>query len=342
MSTPIEYDKKTLRVTSRECDHREFKLKFDNKKIHRYAKTIVAFANRDGGDLIFGVKDRPRDIIGQSEKEVPDELVLSHFLTEYFEPAVNIKLNTITINDDKQILVITVEKAIKKPIICKKEKYEFRDGQQNNKKQSLRCGAVYYRYSSSTEEIKYAELKHILDDEVSKTFHSLVDNITLLQKIGLDRSAIIDATELNSDDNIVSVHITNETAKNMNWIDHGRFSETKDNAEKAYYVVKQVEIKQGIEISKPTDFSKSHPMTKTELSKKVKIGSNYLTAVIWKLGILNNPVYHIAGKHGKNTTHKFTKAVKDIILTAHPLEMLNRKETFIQITRDYCNRIIKE
>lgn len=101
----------------------------------------------------------------------------------------------------------------------------------------MRAGAIYYRYSSSTEEIKHAELRHILEEQVNKTFHSLIDNITILHKVGYDKAAIVNAEELSGNNKIASVYLTNETAKNMNWIKQGHFVEDPDDGDNAYYVV---------------------------------------------------------------------------------------------------------
>ena len=132
---------------------------------------------------------------------------------------------------------------------------------------------------------KYADLKIILDNERENFFKSMIDNITLLNKVGMDRAAIIDAQELSESNNSASVFLTNDTARNLNWIDSGRFVEDEDDGEKTYYVVRKVEIKHGVEIAKPTDFAKTHQLTKTALCKVVKISGANFEAVIWKLGI---------------------------------------------------------
>lgn len=64
-----------LRVTSREGKHREFKRSFNNQQIAKYAKTLAAFSNTDGGVLIFGVTDSPRNIVGIDEAVFPEEAV---------------------------------------------------------------------------------------------------------------------------------------------------------------------------------------------------------------------------------------------------------------------------
>lgn len=327
----LNVDSHTLRVTNREGSHREFKIAFDKEKLWKYAQTIVSFANRDGGVIFFGIKDTPRELVGISGYE-PDELVFSNFLKEYFEPEVPFILDTKEIYG-KKILFAHVNQSADKPIICKKKKVQqFREKGKPDQEQ-LREGAVYYRYSSSNDEIKYPELKKILDEKVQKVFHSLVENITLIKKVGHDRVAIVEATGLSGTNNTATVYITNETAKNMNWISKGRFSETEDEAEKAFYVVKEVEIKQGIEIEKavPSDPSKTHPLTKTALSNLVQINSVYLASVLLKLELFNNREYHFPQKRGKSTWHNFSQKTVDRILSDYPLDMVDRKEVIKSI-----------
>ena len=54
------------RIISRESTTVEFKASFhrSTNKWDEYGKTIAAFANTKGGCLVFGVKNRPHDLIG--------------------------------------------------------------------------------------------------------------------------------------------------------------------------------------------------------------------------------------------------------------------------------------
>lgn len=330
----LTVDSQTLRVTNRESEHREFKIAFEKENLWKYAQTIAAFANRDGGVIFFGIKNSPRELVGISGNE-PDELVFSNFIKEYFEPEVPFTLGTKKIHG-KIVLFVVVKQSVDKPIICKKKKVQqFREKGKPDL-ELLREGAVYYRYSSSNGEIKYAELKKILDEGVQKVFHSLVDNITLINKVGHDRAAIVDAAGLSGDNNTATVYITTETAKNMNWISKGRFSETEDEAEKAFYVVREVEIKQGVEIEKPvpSDPSKTHPLTKTAFGKTVQISSPYLDPILLKLELFNKREYHFPQERGKRTWHNFSKKAVETVLIAYPLDMEGRKEAIKNVYKD--------
>ena len=329
----LTIDKSTLRVSNRESEHREFKLKFERKNILKYAKTMAAFANRDGGVLFFGIKDKPRELIGESEENVPDDLEISNFLIEYFQPEISFQAETLNIKG-KITHALIVKPAIRKPIICRK-KAVIKQEHGKPDKEVLREGAVYFRYSSSSDEIKFAELRSILDKERESFFRSLVDNIKLLNQVGYDKAAVVNAKELSGNDQIASIYLTNETAKNLNWIDSGTFVEDTSEGKDAYYVIRKVEIRRGVEIPKPTDFAITHPVIKTALMKEVKIYNLDFDAVTWSLGIKDNPAFHMSSSHGKNKIHKYTTSAKDKIVSSFPLDMEDRKKVIKKVSDEY-------
>lgn len=328
----LKIDEKTLKVRNNEGNQREFKIKFENEKLWQYAKTMAAFANRDGGVIFFGIKDNPKELVGIDGSE-PDESVFSNFTKAHFEPEILFEFG-IKNYADKKLMYVLVQSSPNKPVICKKEKKkQFREKGIPDEK-LLREGAIYYRYSSSTEEIKHPELKKILNSEVQSCFRSLVDNITLINKVGYHKAAIVDASELSGNDKTTSVYVTNETAKKINWIRKGRFSESEKDGERAFYVTK-VEIRQGVEIEKPVDPGKTHQLTKAELSEIVKMNYQYLDAILWKMDILNDPTYHLSGNHGRNKWHKFTQSTVDKILKQWPLALVDRNKCLKKVLDEY-------
>jgi predicted HTH transcriptional regulator len=54
----------TGKIKSRERIDLEYKETFNLGSSSKYAKTMASFANNIGGYIIFGVKDRPRQIVG--------------------------------------------------------------------------------------------------------------------------------------------------------------------------------------------------------------------------------------------------------------------------------------
>ena len=331
--TQLNVDTNAKRVISRESERREFKLKYEDNNLPKFAKTMAAFANRDGGALFFGIKDRPREVVGVNDNEIPDEVVFTNFLKEFFQPEILFESQILNKGGSK-LLCLIVSPASRKPVICKKAKSIVTE-QGTPHKKILREGAIYYRYSSSTDEIKYGDLVVMLDQEREQFFKSMVDNITLLNEVGIDKAAVVNAHELSESDQAASVYLTNDTAENLNWIHSGRFVEDENDGGKAYCVVRQVEIKHGVEVQTTTDYAETHPMTKTALSKAVRISGAGFDAVTWKLGIKDNPKYHHPSKHGKNNVHKFTHKAEEKILAAYPVNMDRRVDKIKKITEEY-------
>lgn len=316
----LNIDEITLRVTNRESERREFKASFDSNMLWKYAKTMASFANREGGVIFFGIKDSPKDLIG-FVGNVPDSVVISNFLRENFEPEINFEIDT-KIFFGKTVLYILIKPSSVKPIICKKQRYLKENGK--NDKLLLREGAIYYRYSSSCDEIKYSELHKILHERTQNVFKSLVESVNIINTIGQQKVAIVNIDEIGGDNQTANVYVTNETAKNINWIQKGRFVESQDAGEKAFYVTRQIEIKHGLEIRKPEDPAKTHPLTKAALCSETNIKSHHIDTVLIHLTLVNVQEYHLTGNHGKKIWHQFSESAKLNILTAFPLDLVDR------------------
>lgn len=138
----------------------EYKQSFGWKSAPEYFKAMAAFANRDGGYLIFGVKDKPHLLLGleavaQKNFEGIDNGQWTTNLREYFSPEINWE-KRIFVFEDKVFGIIYTYSANNKPVICKKTTKE------------LRKSAIYYRYNSQNSEIEYPELQAIIEIEKQK------------------------------------------------------------------------------------------------------------------------------------------------------------------------------
>lgn len=158
----------------------------------------------------------------------------------------------------------------------------------------------------------------------------MVDSFKLMSKVGYDKVAIVDASDLSGNDKATTVYVTTETAKKINWIRKGKFSESDKDGEKAYYVTKEIE--------KPVDPGKTHPLTKSGLSKKIDIKSPYLDVVLDHLHLLNKPEYHLSSKHGKSNRHNFTEETIRIILSKYPLNDSDRKNKISKLYKSKTRR----
>lgn len=90
-----------------------------SEKSDKYTKTIVAFANTQGGRLIIGVDDRTREIIGiDTEKAFRVMDQISNAVSDSCEPQIipNIELQTIS---GKTLIVVSVVPGPNRPYYLK-------------------------------------------------------------------------------------------------------------------------------------------------------------------------------------------------------------------------------
>jgi putative ATP-dependent DNA helicase len=96
-----------------ESEKTEFK---ENAKTNTYIKTVVAFANGNGGKIVFGVKDN-REIIGvENEFEVMDGIINAISDSCYPMIVPDISLHTL---ENKTVILVEIEGGKKKPYYLK-------------------------------------------------------------------------------------------------------------------------------------------------------------------------------------------------------------------------------
>ena len=96
-----------------ESEKIEFK---ENAKTNTYIKTVVAFANGNGGKIVFGVKDN-KEIVGvENEFEVMDGIINAISDSCYPMIVPDISLHTL---ENKTIILVEIEGGKKKPYYLK-------------------------------------------------------------------------------------------------------------------------------------------------------------------------------------------------------------------------------
>ncbi|MBQ7282529.1 MAG: putative DNA binding domain-containing protein [Spirochaetales bacterium] len=103
-----------------ECETVEFKEDVPEHK-EKYLKTAVAFANGNGGSLVFGVKDRTWEIIGLPPDEIFQKMdSIANSIYDATEPRIIPYIDVFTL-EDKQIIVVTVNACSQKPCHLRRE-----------------------------------------------------------------------------------------------------------------------------------------------------------------------------------------------------------------------------
>lgn len=211
------------RLIKREDSNVEFKEAYNHGSMAMYFKTIASFANKNGGYIIFGVKDKPRELLGLNGKSLQqfEELRVEEFtmnLCDYFAPEIQWVHGTYEFRD-KQFGVIYILELEKKPAICKKN-YDNKDD-----KSRLKEGDVFYRYGGRSERIKYTELSSIIDKQRQDEEKQWLGFISKVSKIGVENAGILNLNTGIIDGKSGSVLIDESLLSQIAFIKEGEFSE---------------------------------------------------------------------------------------------------------------------
>ena len=182
----ITYDEETLGVKSRENSRLEFKESFSLGSRTKYAKTMMAFANAKGGYIAFGISDNPRIVKGLQDDrfERLDPRKLTEFLNQHCSPEIIWEPGSIEI-ENKAIGFIFVKEAPQKPLICTG----------NAGQNDIIEGRVYYRYRGQSLEIKYSELRQIIEDRLELERRAWMKHIEKIATAGPTNVGILDTIE---------------------------------------------------------------------------------------------------------------------------------------------------
>ncbi|WP_103568621.1 AlbA family DNA-binding domain-containing protein [Campylobacter concisus] len=277
------------RLKQREKKNLEFKLNFNIGAIKggSLSKTIAALANTEGGIIIFGIRDRPREPIGMSNNNFVNMEVekVTQYLNEYFSPEIIWNLDDFTLEDNRKFGVIYVEESKSKPVVCIKTIGD-----------ELIEGDIYYRYSGRSQKIKYSELKYMLEYEKELERKRWIEHITNIARIGPQNIALMDVYNGNIVNcNNKNIIISKELLRDIKFIKEGKFVE-KDGAP-ALKLIGNVEGMDGIQTIIPELNMDKDFLTTKELGKKLgwltdKGHTKFVTAVIWKYGIQKERKYY--------------------------------------------------
>lgn len=216
--------KEPSRIINREGTTIEFKESYNHGNMAQYFKAMAAFANNQGGYILFGIGDKPRRLIGLKDKSLSqfEELKVEDFtkaLLDYFSPEIKWEHCTFEFHD-MSFGVIYVYPLMRKPCICKKH-YDAQ-----NAKYSLKEGDIYYRYGGRSERIRYAELASIIDETRKNEERQWLNFAKRAVRIGVSNAALLDLKSGNLSGSTGSVVIDGELLQKLAFIREGIFVET--------------------------------------------------------------------------------------------------------------------
>ena len=292
----------------RESSTTEFKENFNLGNFPKYAKTMAAFANKDGGIIIFGVKDSPREPIGlknpQKFNEIKQEKI-TQFLLEHFAPEIKYELGTIAI-DYKIFGYLFTYPSDEKPVICKKDK-----------DQEIKSGEIYYRYRGQSKKIEYAELRKIIQEYREKERLSWMKLIEKIAQVGPKHIALVDllngaisTSEIKGTQLIIEKNLLNDLKEKVKFIEEGHFSETE--GEPTLKIIGEVKTTDSL-ILPDLDPNRDYPYRQKTMAEELKQDFPFIRpydvqVLVWHLNLKGNKKYHLEFDTSEKTkTHKFSK-----------------------------------
>lgn len=309
-------------IKKRESFDLEFKANFHyGSQLLEYCRSLVGMANNKGGQLIFGITDKPRLPSGMTNDKFLncDSSKINQALMEFFSHEVEWEMDTLEFNG-KSFGRIKVKEAKLKPIVCKK-----------NSDKILREAAIYYRYRGETKEIQYAELSTILQQERDKEKLLWMRHIEKIGTVGPQNIHLMDTYNGELIINDEKILLDKTLLKNIKFIKEGQFVE-KDGAPAIKLVGELTGLAETRTMSNPELI---YPFRSEEVQERCGINQFELQLIIAHFKIKENSKLHASISSGKKTSiHKYSQECVDFINKA-----LKKDKTLITTLRsEYKSR----
>ena len=291
--------KKGERVKSRERNDLEFKETFGLGSWAKYAKTMAAFANNCGGYIIFGIKDKPREIKGVNS-------AFSDFSQERFTESLNSLFSPELIWDQGivefdgfSIGYIYTHEERQKPIIALRT--------ENSEK--INSGDVYYRYRARSEKIKFPEMTRIIEERAKKEREQILKLMETIRKSNTTNLGIINYNSGRFStpwgvDVSVDKRLVVQVLRKAKYIKEGSFDE--NHGQPVLKVTGNIDLAEEVPVP-DIEPDIQYPYLQKDLAQRLKIGRQHLYALIWYYKMKGTKKYHMeVSTSVSGKVHKFS------------------------------------
>lgn len=286
-------------IKQRESFDLEFKQSFHyGDSLALYCRSLVGMANNKGGEIIFGIKDRPREPIGlQNDKfENCDPNKINQFLSSFFSHEIHWKIETVELKG-LSFGRISVEESNIKPVVCT-----------SVYKNILREAAIYYRYRGETKEIEYPELAGILQVEREKEKLLWLKHVEKIGQVGPQNIHLIDTYNGEISTGRGKILLDKSIANELKFIREGEFSEKKGAP--TLKLIGEISGMVDTASVPKTDFL--YPYRFGNFKEQMGINNFQFRAILWKLQVKGNGKYHTEISTSRaSSTHKYSQAFLD-------------------------------
>ena len=288
----------------REDEKLEFKEQFSFARLADYLKDFAAFANNQGGYLVFGVTDSPWMFQGLNPKSIErfqkiDPAKITGYLLEIFSSEIRWTQTDFEM-DGKICGVFKIEEALTKPIIAKKNE------------DSIKEGEIYYRYAGRTQKIQPAELEAIIQQRIQENNEQWRNLMSKIAEIGPQNVAILDTEKWRIEAGGSQIlTIDEKLTKKLQFIKDGHFS-TEEGSTVLKVVGDVVPILGVIQEGTENLLAKYH-LSARELANEVKrqlpsIGKNKVWKTIKDNAMKVNPEYSVYNFRNKKQEDRYKES----------------------------------
>lgn len=172
----------TLNIT--ETSVVECKASFTKSFFSNCHKAIAAFANNQGGYILFGIENESWQISGINADNFRrlDRASLSNALRDHFSSEIRFEMTALAYGE-KTVGILYIHKARTRPVICLSNQGDVSIGQ------------IYYRYDAANRLISATELQQIINERVSEQSQSLLGkHLENIVSNGVENSAVLNLT----------------------------------------------------------------------------------------------------------------------------------------------------
>ncbi|CAH0186054.1 MULTISPECIES: helix-turn-helix domain-containing protein [unclassified Pedobacter] len=300
-------------IKKRESHSLEYKQNFQQgDNLLKYTKTIAGMANNKGGQMIFGIQDKPHVPIGMTNQRFIeiDPKVIDTTLRDYFSPEIQWQMHVLEY-DGKKFGQIVIEESLIKPVLCKK-----------NRNDILREGAIYYRYRAETKEIEYPELRKLLDAEQEKEKKLWMEHIQKISLIGPRNVQFLDTFKGELNIGNEKVLMDKALLDKVKFIKEGHFVDNDG----APALILKGEITGIIDAGQILPSNKAYPYNTSDICKTLNWNPYQFKCVLWQEKIKGDGRYHDEVRIGqKSVTHKYSDS-----LAEHLKDLVEKSPDLVQ------------
>ena len=185
-------------ILAGESKNVEFKVQRPDKSI-KYMKTVVAFANGKGGQIVFGIDDKTREVVGVPEDKVFQEIdAITNAISDSCEPTIIPDVYLQNIND-KPVIVAEIRAGRQKPYYIKAEGLEngvyIRVSGTTRPADRDMSRELYYECDARSFDSVIRRDIEVTDEDIKNLCEEMKEVAIANSKSNLQRSAVKDVTK---------------------------------------------------------------------------------------------------------------------------------------------------